>query len=141
MRGTLRLVSPPSSAPLMIDLARQHLRQDQVEDDAIIALQLQAAVESVEAETGRVLMPQTWEYRLDGTTCGRPQLVTGDRIRLPLAPLLSVETVVADGVPLAADEYEVIAPAGPTCGRGEVRFLDGSWGPAWSNFVVTCRAG
>lgn len=124
MRGTLRLIAGPAVGAVAIDLARQHLRQDQTEDDAIIALQLQAAMQAVEAETGRALVPQTWEYEVEeAETC----------ITLPIAPVLEIEAVTVEGL---GSLYSADLPSGPTCGRAVVR-LEGVSGRT----VIRFRAG
>lgn len=108
----LRRVTGPAELPLKTDIARQHLRQDQTADDTMIEIYLGAAVQSVEDSTGRVLMPQTWEWR---TRC----MLRGC-IRIPLAPLLEVVSVTAAGTLIDPTDYEVSAPGGATCGRGEI---------------------
>lgn len=118
----LRLIQPPVETPFALDIARQHLRQDQASDDLMIEIYLKAAVQSVQDATGRVLMPQVWEYRPEGTAYGCAQLVAGGRTQLPLAPLLSVQSVTIGSVALTTADYTVRAPSGPTCGRGEVVF-------------------
>lgn len=120
-RGTLRLITPPTNPPIALDLARQHLRQDQDFDDAMIGIYLAAAAQSVQDMTGRALMPQVWEYSVSDWPC------YGNGIRLPLAPLLSVDAVTADEV-VAPTVYRVEVPSGPTCGRGYVYLASGaSW--------------
>ena len=117
----LRLVTPPSGLVVELDIARQHLRQDQLAEDVMIELYLQAAVQSVQDATGRALLPQTWELRLDEAPCHRS-------IDLPMAPLLSVEAISFSGVPSLDATYTVAAPSGPTCGPGRVTAIDGgSW--------------
>lgn len=137
-RGTLHLITPPAGDVVALDLARQHLRQDQDFDDAMIAIYLRAAAESVENLTGRALLPQVWEYRIRATVYGGPYLVTGCRIRLPLAPLLEVVSVTVGGEVEAPAGYFVEAPSGPTCGRGSVEVVDG-W--ASGDAAIRFRAG
>lgn len=133
MDGTLRLVTPPAADPVMLDIARQHLRQDQTEDDVIVALLLKAAVDTVEAATGRALVPQTWDYVLPWQwRCGWSYTNSAHwyhrTITLPLAPLMSVEAVSVGGVDVDPAGYVVDAPSGPTCGRASIR-LD--YGAGW----------
>jgi uncharacterized phiE125 gp8 family phage protein len=127
----LRLITPPTGPVIATDIARQHLRQDQTADDIMIDLYVAAAAQSVQDMTGRALLPQTWEYRLQPTGYGCAQLVTANRTQLPLAPLLSVESITVDGAVVLAADYTVHAPSGPTCGRGEIEFSHG-WSSAWS---------
>lgn len=126
-RGTLRLITPPTGDVVALDLARQHLRQDQDFDDAMISIYLAAAAQSVQDLTGRALLPQVWEYRLRSGATGyaQPYLVTGCRIRLPLAPLLEVESVTVGGAAEDPAGYYVDAPSGPACGRGSIEVVDG----------------
>lgn len=142
-RGTSRLITPATLTPIALDIARQHLRQDAEADDVLIEQYLRAAVQSVEDSTGRAMCPQVWEYRLRemSTVYGAPYLVTGCRLRLPIAPVLAIESITADGVDLDPSEYELDAPSGPTCGRGDVLFLAGSWGPAFNGVSIRYRAG
>ncbi|MDQ1078004.1 hypothetical protein [Pseudoroseomonas cervicalis] len=128
---TLRLITPPTQRPIDLDIARQHLRQDSGADDVMIELYLAAAVQSVQDMTGRALLPQTWEYRLDV-----PAGCVSQPLQIPLAPLLSVESVMLDGVAVAPDAYGAVMPSGPTCGRG---FLD--LGDASGAAVIRFRAG
>lgn len=125
----LRLVQGATVLPVDLDVARQHLRQDQEADDLMIGLYLRAAVDSVQDMTGRALMRSTWEYRARSLDCCS--------VRLPLAPLISVESVTVDGAALTADDYEVIAPSGATCGRGWIT-TEATWpsGPAVVKFVA-----
>lgn len=129
----LRQVKAATDLPLDLDIARQHLRQDQEADDLMIELYLAAAVESVEQMTGRALMPQTWEYR--------PRCLDRCSVQLPLAPLLSVESLTVGGEVLATADYEVSAPSGATCGRGWISTATGTYSWPSGGAVIRFIAG
>lgn len=57
------LVTPPASKPVTLADAKDHLRVDHDDEDAVIAALLDAAVSHLDGWTGvlgRAIMPQTW---------------------------------------------------------------------------------
>lgn len=60
MTYTLRLVTPPSIAPVTLAEAKEYLGQDLSADDALISRLINAATAYVETATGRALILQTW---------------------------------------------------------------------------------
>ena len=139
----------PAQASLPVAALRGHLRMgsgfELVEDaaeDAALAGFLRAAIATVEARTGKVLLTRVFRMRLEDwrDPCGQP---------LPLAPALSVETVeMTDSAgkltPVPADLWRlvpdnqrpILAPTGsglpavPLGGFVTVRFAAG-FGTSW----------
>lgn len=82
------LITPPAAAPVSLAEARQHLRVDHTDEDALIASLIEAAVGHFDGWSGilgRCLEPQTWELALDA--------FPAKEIRLPLGPIASVASV------------------------------------------------
>ncbi|MGD9879022.1 MAG: head-tail connector protein [Hyphomicrobiaceae bacterium] len=88
MAWSLSLVTAPSAEPVTLAEAKAHLRvePDEMEADNLIRSLIASARAHVENETGRALMAQTWDLRLD---CWP---ITG-YITLPKPPLQSVTHV------------------------------------------------
>lgn len=134
----LVLISPPSSLPVSLATAKEFLRVDGNEDDALISSLIAAAVASLDGECGelgRALIAQTWRLDLDGF----PRTA----IELPLPPtieVVSVSYVGADGAaaPMVADDY-IVTGAG-SYGFARVTPSSGRW-PVGSSVSVTFRAG
>jgi uncharacterized phiE125 gp8 family phage protein len=120
----LRLLTPPSGDVVALDIARQHCRVGGTEEDVLLVEYIATAVQAVEDATGRALLPQVWEFRPAPTDC--------HEIRLPMAPVLSVQEVASladDGTAtvLPLTDYRAVLPSGPTCGRGGI-YLSGGAG-------------
>ena len=81
---SIKLISGPSSEPIMLNEAKLHLRVDVTDDDTLITGLIVAARQSAEQITGRALMQQTWELALDRFEC---------EIRLQMPPLQSVTSI------------------------------------------------
>lgn len=103
----LKLVTPPDGYPVSLDEAKLHLDVEFDDKDDRISLGIAAATQALEIHLGRVFMPQVWDYYLDTfPKWDRP-------IRLPLPPLISVESVnyidpdTGNEVELSLSEYEV----------------------------------
>jgi len=124
----LRLITHPTIEPVTRADAQEHLRAPAGGPDAsLIAGYIQAARETVESETGRALLPQTWELRL-------PEF-PAFAIEIPRAPLISVVSVrytspAGADVLLAAEAYQVEAPSGATAGLAKVWPAPGDAWPA-----------
>lgn len=82
----VRVVSGPQTEPLLLDIAKEHLRVDFDDEDDLIQGSITAARESIEIECGRALMTQTWELGMDG-------FPREDRFRLPGGQLQEVLSV------------------------------------------------
>jgi len=88
------LVTAAASEPLTLSELKLHLRVDNSAEDALITSYGVAARQMVEDECWIALMPQTWDYFLDGWPAG-------DAFELPRPPLTSVTSITyrdADGV-------------------------------------------
>jgi uncharacterized phiE125 gp8 family phage protein len=74
----------PAEEPLSLIEAKNHLRVEAPEDDALIAALIAAARDQLEGETSRQLVTATWRLSLD---CF-PAV-----IRLPISPVQSVSSI------------------------------------------------
>lgn len=75
----VQLVTPPAAEPVTLDQAKQHLRVDADDDDALITGLITAAREYAEKVTRRAFFNQTWSRSLDFF----PVWNAVDRSRLP----------------------------------------------------------
>ncbi len=95
----LRLVTPPATPVVSLAEIRRHVRVDHTEDDAYLESIVAAAtgmVDGADGWLGRALVTQTWDYVLDRFPCSTDHW----RLKIPLAPLVSITTVAytaADG--------------------------------------------
>lgn len=109
------LISAPAAEPISVTDMKAHLRVDFSDDDALIGGLIVAARKYVESITGRRLLTQQWKYTLDRvprarrTTdgmgrvdgfgrkdvdfVGPPWVFDARDMRLPYAPLISVDEV------------------------------------------------
>lgn len=99
------LLTPPASEPLTLDEAKQFLRVEHDDDDALIASLIAAARTQVEIVARCALIAQTWRFVRDAWPLE-------GRIVLKRGPLLSVAAVrVFDGgsepVALDADQFVI----------------------------------
>lgn len=124
----LRLITAPTSEPVSLTDVQAHIRAPvDGTDAAIIAAYLQAARESVEAHTGRVLMPQTWQITM-------PEFPADNGpIMLPKPPLVSVTALAitnADGEAetISGALYQVATPSGAHAQPG---YLAPAYGENW----------
>lgn len=85
--GALTLKTAPAKEPVLIAEAKDHLRVDITDDDALITGLLLAARNEVERLTSRRLITQTWTWTLDRFPAHRGFL------RLPLAPVSAINSV------------------------------------------------
>lgn len=83
---TAALITGPATEPVSLADVKAHLRVDGTAEDDLLAAAIVAARTHVEAETRRQLIAQSWRVYLDEWPAGRT-------IELPLAPLISVESV------------------------------------------------
>jgi uncharacterized phiE125 gp8 family phage protein len=97
------LVTPPTGQPVTLAQAKAHLKIETNDEDGYLQELIAAAVATVEAETGKALLTQTWRLYLDDwPPCGLAEL--------PVAPVRSVGPVnayAAHGTPspIAAADY------------------------------------
>lgn len=101
----LILVTPPALEPVTLAEAKDHLRVDDSNSDALISELITAARLAAEKTTRRVLITQTWRLALDrfpgrplpwwdGVREGADIQETSAEIEIPLPPLQSVTSLV-----------------------------------------------
>lgn len=122
-------ISSPTELPISLTEVKAMARLEGLDEDAVIAAHLRAAIERIEGphgDLGRALITQTWELRLDEfpgslatkEDCERVFLPRArdprrDEIEIPLPPLQSIESIVyltedsPGSVELASSEFEV----------------------------------
>jgi uncharacterized phiE125 gp8 family phage protein len=101
----LKLITPAAALAVSLSEAKVHLRVDVADDDALITALITAATEFAEQETGRSIMPQTWELTLDAF----PEAFKLQQI--PVASVTSLKYVDVNGVmqTLSAPNYALDA--------------------------------
>jgi uncharacterized phiE125 gp8 family phage protein len=122
----LTRISGPDLEPVTWAEARDFLKLSGVSEQTLVELMISAARQAVEELTGRVLMTQQWELRLDRWPISTTAEVCPDSgcqiipiggqvvVRLPRAPILSVDTVevvnsLGTFVTVPETDYEVDA--------------------------------
>ena len=144
---SITLTTPPLIEPIGLEQARDHVRADDTMNEAEIDLMIKDARQTVENWTGRALLTQTIDIRLDAF----PNQIETDAvlqggvgtILLPRPPLQSVTSITytdTTGTPivLATDQYDVDSFSEP----GRIR---PGFGLTWPNTrdvdnAVTIRA-
>lgn len=126
MYGGFRVIVPPATEPVSIDLARQHCRIDAGYDDDLVSMYVTSAREEAEAYLNRALFAQQLRYNITWAPpptatplvpqslivfpLNWPPLVKRP-IELPRAPAISVEQVtwgaLGDMQPADPDDYDV----------------------------------
>ncbi|MCX5570421.1 head-tail connector protein [Kaistia nematophila] len=104
---TAALISAPATEPVSLADVKAHLRVDGTAEDSLLQAAILAACTHVESETRRKLIAQGWRLYLDEWPSGRA-------IELPVAPLISVESITLYDIVGAAhvldpDDYRVDA--------------------------------
>ncbi|MBY0474213.1 MAG: phage head-tail connector protein [Nitrosomonas sp.] len=96
-----KIITAPTSEPVTLAEAKAQLRVTNSYEDALIASLIVAARDLCEAETGRALMPQTWELSLN---CFSDEMCLQ---HVPVASITSIKYTDADGAEqtLASTEY------------------------------------
>jgi uncharacterized phiE125 gp8 family phage protein len=79
-----KLIVAPTLEPLALGEAKAHLLYAAEDQDSLISSLIATARRSIENETGRAIMPQTWDFWYDGFPCD------SDQIKLPLGGLRSI---------------------------------------------------
>jgi uncharacterized phiE125 gp8 family phage protein len=108
---TAALITAPALEPVSLDEAKAHLRVDADDEDPLITAAIVSARVHVEAMTRRRLIQQGWRIYRDSWPRNPP-------LRIPVAPLISVDTVTIydpDGDPVVVDpdDYQVDAVSVP----------------------------
>ncbi|MDE2016469.1 MAG: head-tail connector protein [Hyphomicrobiales bacterium] len=112
-RASLTLLSPPTAEPVTLADAKNFLRVDVTDDDALIGDLLIAARQTVEAYCGRALVTQTWRLALDAWP-------RGGMISLPVAPFQSfvgARTLDPTGAATALDPTTYVLDSSPEVAR------------------------
>lgn len=102
MRTNLKLIMPPTEAPVTLTEVKEYLRVDHSVDDLLIAGLIDAAVDMLDGPAGflgRCLEPQTWELTLDRFPAAE--------IHIPLGPVAEVVSITYR----ARDGFEATVPA------------------------------
>jgi uncharacterized phiE125 gp8 family phage protein len=102
-RMTALVTRPPAVEPVTLAEARAQMRVSDAGEDALIERLIAAARAHVEQLTRRALISQGWRLYLDDWPAGRI-------VHLPVAPVVSVETVIVyddDGLPVVLDDGDV----------------------------------
>jgi len=81
---SLKLVTAPADEPVTLIEAKDHLRVDGSDDDALISVLITAASKWAEEYTGRQFVTATWDWFLDGFC---------PSFSAPLPPLQSVTSI------------------------------------------------
>lgn len=106
----LQLVSAPAGEPITLLEAKQHLRVDVDDDDALIGSLITAARQAAETRTGRQLMTARWKLVLDGFPGSLVNHVPSDASfslpghailldKCPVQSLVSIEYLDMNGSP------------------------------------------
>lgn len=96
---TLVPITGPAEEPVTLEEAREHLRLDARDQDAMVTALITAARTVLEGETRRAFVTQEWRLLLDDWP--------GATVQLPLAPISAVSAVRladADGEACTLDE-------------------------------------
>lgn len=101
-------VTQPTSEPITIEEALEHLRVDSTPEDFYVSGLITAARQYCENELGKSLLPTVWRQTLDGFPCGG----RFDHIKLlrsPVSAVTSVTYVATDGTTktLETSKYDV----------------------------------
>lgn len=122
---TPRLITGPIEEPLTLSEAKQHLRVDSGDDDALILGLISTVREQAEQRLDRPMLPQTFLAVLDSAVSGAELFISND--------LLTVETVTyADsaGVDHVTTDYtKTLTGIRPNFSGSNVRvqFTAGAW--------------
>ena len=107
---SLTLVTAPTSEPVTLQAAKDHLRLDIDDDDSLILSLITAARQWIEGQTKRSLISQVWDQKIDGNW---PWKHGGPRIELQKNPVISVSSItyVSGASPnptLGTDQYTAV---------------------------------
>ncbi|MEP0519663.1 MAG: head-tail connector protein [Hyphomicrobiales bacterium] len=83
---SVTLMAPPALEPVSLVQMKQHLRVEHASEDTLISAYITSARLHVEALLAKLLISQNWHLNFD-------RLPTGKIVYLPLAPLLSLNSV------------------------------------------------
>lgn len=125
MKNILRAITPPTGFAVSVSDARRHLRLEQLDDDAAIAVYIEAAQASL-AYLNRAILPASYAYDLYCTT---------PIVEIPMPPLRQVTAVrLPDNSLIASTNYRVTTTSQ---GRGIIQPVTGySWPTPLSGSLV-----
>jgi uncharacterized phiE125 gp8 family phage protein len=105
------MTSGPAAEPITLAEAKAHLRVDISDDDALIATQIAAARQWVEAQTGRALITQSWRLTLDAW----PEGDAVSLVRPPVQAVTAIRTIATGGAATiwTAENYALAFGAEP----------------------------
>ena len=86
----LKQTVPPATLAVSLADAKAHLRIDTTDEDALIESMISTATRMAEAYTQRQIVSATF-------VATWPEPPTGETLRLPITPLISVTSVTVDG--------------------------------------------
>lgn len=122
----LQQIAPPGAEPVTLAEAKNHLRVDVTDDDALITLLISAARRYAEVYTGRSFITQQWRLVLDsfpgpsmiGVPYGVPFSLPGHAILLEKGNVQSVQSITytaMDGTTatMPSTDYVVEAVSNP----------------------------
>lgn len=127
----LKLVTPPTAPVVSLAEAKAHLRVFHTDDDAYIEALEEAAtglIDGADGWLGRAIGEQVWQYNIDHFPCPDYYARAG-RLHIPLAPLISVDTVEytkSDGTTAAITDFRTFG-LGSTQPSYILPAVDASW--------------
>lgn len=116
-----RLITAPVTEPLTLAEAKAHLRITSSAEDALITSLIVAARDLCQSETGRALLPQTWELSLDDFCDDMP---IG---RAPVASITSIKYTDVDNVEQTLASTEYVLDSSSDSQARVVLAVDKSW--------------
>lgn len=133
----LKLTVVPTVEPVSLEEAKDHLRVDSADDNVLITSLITTARRFIESQTGKALIDQTWELRLDKA---------GETVLIPKAPLSvvsKIEVISESGVTteVSSSLYDSDTPDDSP---GRVKLKEGCTWPdhrGFDSFIVTFIAG
>lgn len=130
--ASLSLITAPVLEPISVQEAKEHCRVDLTDEDALIDGYIQGERQHIEIVTGRAFITQKWALRLDGWPCWidvpKPPLI--NTVDLPV--VITYVDSAGNTQTLAADQYRIDAPAGPTARRGRI---EPAYGVTWPSVL------
>ncbi len=108
MHYTIRTVTPLVEISPVIELAeaKEHLRVDHDEDDALIEAYLAAAQDHIERHTSQVLTPRVMEMAVRGFPIGGRSGAAFDIPRTPVTGIEAIDYLDSDGIAAALAEED-----------------------------------
>lgn len=133
----LNLKTAPTVEPITLDEAKNHLKIDSADDNALITALIKTARQLAEGETKRALITQTWEMFLD---YAEPE------IEIPKPPLQSIESinVIEDDGSESLVSPTIYMVATSQNSPGRVKLVTGGSWPyhrGFASFIIEFKGG